>query len=89
VVKYNYTQTERFALIEFIACIKGLASVLLKADGLLSLIIRSHIHDEVQVQLSHLELFFDMLSFITHLGIRPCSSARHDCFRFQEKARGM
>ena len=57
-VKYNYTQTERFALIEFIACIKGLASVLLKADGLLSLIIRSHIHDEVQVQLSLILNYF-------------------------------
>ena len=47
-VRYNYKSEEKFALVEFIAMIKGLANVMLKQDGLLSPIIRNSIHDEVQ-----------------------------------------
>ncbi len=47
-VKYNYTDEERFALVEVIACIKGLARVMLKYDGLLAPIVRTYIHAYVQ-----------------------------------------
>ncbi len=47
-VRFNYKAEEKFALVEFIAMIKGLAGVMLTEDGLLSPIIRSCIHDEVQ-----------------------------------------
>eukprot|EP01114_Cavostelium_apophysatum_P018213 TRINITY_DN5592_c0_g1_i1.p1 TRINITY_DN5592_c0_g1~~TRINITY_DN5592_c0_g1_i1.p1 ORF type:complete len:1338 (-),score=458.14 TRINITY_DN5592_c0_g1_i1:118-4131(-) len=48
VVRFNYKPEEKFALVEFIGMIKGLASVMLREDGLLSPIIRHCIHDEVQ-----------------------------------------
>jgi len=48
VVRYNYKSEEKFALIEFIGMIKGLSSVMLRHDGLLSPIIRNCVHDEVQ-----------------------------------------
>jgi cytoplasmic FMR1 interacting protein len=48
VVRYNYTEAERVALIEFVAFIKGLAGVMLRHDGLLSPIIRLCIHAELQ-----------------------------------------
>lgn len=48
VVRYNYTSEEKYALVEFIAMIKGLAEIMLREDGLLSPIIRNCIHDEVQ-----------------------------------------
>jgi len=48
VVRHNYKPEEKVALVEFIAIIKGLASIMLKQDGVLSPIISSAIHDEVQ-----------------------------------------
>lgn len=48
VVKHNYTDEERFVLVEVIACLKGLASVMLRHDGVLSPIIRAHIHADLQ-----------------------------------------
>ena len=48
VVKFNYTSTERFALVEFIAMTKGLAGLMMREDALLSVIIRRAIHDELQ-----------------------------------------
>ena len=48
VVRYNYKTEEKFALVEFISMIKSLASLMLKFDCILSPIIRSSIHDEVQ-----------------------------------------
>lgn len=61
VVKYNYTEEERFALIEFIACIKSLAGVMLRHDGLLSPIIASYIHNDLEEFIQvHLR---DMISF--------------------------
>lgn len=48
VIRYNYTTDESFALVEFIAMLKSLASIMLKEDAILSPIIKSCIHDEVQ-----------------------------------------
>jgi len=48
VVKYNYTSEERYALVEFIAMIKGLAALFMRYDGLLSPVIRRAIHHELQ-----------------------------------------
>jgi cytoplasmic FMR1 interacting protein len=48
VVRYNYKAEEKFALVEFIAMIKGLSAVMLREDGLLSPIMRNCIHDELQ-----------------------------------------
>lgn len=48
VVRFNYNPDQKFALIEVIAMIKGLAHVMLREEGRLSLIIRNYIHDEVQ-----------------------------------------
>jgi cytoplasmic FMR1 interacting protein len=48
VVKHNYTDEERFVLVEVIACLKGLSAVMLRHDGLLSPIIRSYAHADVQ-----------------------------------------
>eukprot|EP00026_Physarum_polycephalum_P001363 Phypoly_transcript_01364.p1 GENE.Phypoly_transcript_01364~~Phypoly_transcript_01364.p1 ORF type:complete len:1135 (+),score=191.05 Phypoly_transcript_01364:297-3407(+) len=48
VVKYNYTSEERFALVEFIAMIKGLSGLLMRNEAVLSPIIKIAIHDELQ-----------------------------------------
>jgi cytoplasmic FMR1 interacting protein len=48
VVKYNYTSEERYALVEFIAMIKGLAGLFTRYDALLSPVIRRAIHRELQ-----------------------------------------
>lgn len=48
VVRFNYSDEEKFALVEAIAMIKGLASVILKHDGLLFPFIRTYVHDETQ-----------------------------------------
>lgn len=48
VIRYNYTSDEKFALVEFIAMLKSLASILLKEDALLDPILKTCIHDEVQ-----------------------------------------
>lgn len=47
-VKYNYTSEERFALVEFIAMIKGLAGLIMRNEAILSPIIKIAIHDELQ-----------------------------------------
>jgi cytoplasmic FMR1 interacting protein len=47
-IRYNYTSDEKFALIEFIAMLKGLAAVMLKEEPVLIPILRASIHDEVQ-----------------------------------------
>lgn len=48
VVRHNFTSDEKFALVEFISMIKGLAGVMSKEDGVLSPIINLCIHDEIQ-----------------------------------------
>eukprot|EP01113_Clastostelium_recurvatum_P001498 TRINITY_DN1060_c0_g1_i3.p1 TRINITY_DN1060_c0_g1~~TRINITY_DN1060_c0_g1_i3.p1 ORF type:complete len:1328 (-),score=521.15 TRINITY_DN1060_c0_g1_i3:101-4084(-) len=48
VVKFNYKSEERYALVEFIAMIKGLAALFLRNDSLLAPIIRRTIHDDLQ-----------------------------------------
>jgi len=48
VIKLNYTVEEKYALVELIAMIKGLASMMLEEDTLLSPILRRHIHEEMQ-----------------------------------------
>lgn len=48
VVKHNYTSDERFALVEFIGMIKGLAGLLMRSEAVLSPIIKTAIHDELQ-----------------------------------------
>lgn len=48
VVKHNYTSDERFALVEFIAMIKGLANLMLRSEANLSATIKRAIHDELQ-----------------------------------------
>ncbi|KAL6064809.1 Cytoplasmic FMR1-interacting protein [Balamuthia mandrillaris] len=48
VVKYNYTEQERFTLVEYIAFIKGVAGVMLRHESLLAPIIRSSIHNQLQ-----------------------------------------
>ena len=48
VVKHNYTDEERLVLVEVIACVKGLAAVMLRHDSLLSPIIRANIHADLQ-----------------------------------------
>ena len=54
VVKYNYTSEERYALVEFIAMIKGLASLFMRYDALLTPVVKRAIHHELQefVQIS-------------------------------------
>lgn len=58
VVRYNYDSDERYALVEVIALIKGLSTVLLRAESLLVEMIRRRIHDEMQqfVQMSLREM---------------------------------
>jgi len=48
VVKHNYTSEERFVLVEAIACLKGLASMMMRHESLLSPIIRYYIHSDLQ-----------------------------------------
>jgi len=48
VIRYNYKLEEKFALIEFIGMIKGLSGLMLREDSLLSPIIRTSLHDELQ-----------------------------------------
>jgi Cytoplasmic Fragile-X interacting family len=48
VVKYNYTSEERFALVEFISMIKGLSGLIMRNEAILSPIIKTAIHDELQ-----------------------------------------
>lgn len=48
VVRYNYTSAERFALIEVISMLKGVAGILIKQESVLSSPIRLTIHDELQ-----------------------------------------
>ena len=48
VIRYNYKQEEKFALIEFIAMLKGVSSLLLREDGVLTPIVHSCVHDELQ-----------------------------------------
>jgi len=61
VVRYNYNEAERFALVEIIAMIKSLAGRMLKEDSLLAPILRRQIHDELQefVQLSLREMIYN------------------------------
>jgi len=47
-IRYNYKPEEKFALIEFIAMLKGLAAVMLREEALLMPILRASIHDEIQ-----------------------------------------
>ncbi|KYQ91088.1 component of SCAR regulatory complex [Tieghemostelium lacteum] len=48
VVKFNYTPDERTALIQFIAMIKGLATLMTSHESLLQPIIKKVIHQELQ-----------------------------------------
>ncbi|EGC37325.1 Rac-binding component of scar regulatory complex [Dictyostelium purpureum] len=48
VVKFNYTKDERTALVQFIAMIKSLATLMVKYESLLQPILRKHIHHEIQ-----------------------------------------
>ncbi|EGG14585.1 component of SCAR regulatory complex [Cavenderia fasciculata] len=48
VVKYNYSADERVALIQFIAMIKGLGSLMVKHESVLEPIIKRSIHGELQ-----------------------------------------
>jgi len=48
VVKYNYTADERTALIQFIAMIKSLSTLIIKNEALLQPILRRVIHHEIQ-----------------------------------------
>ncbi len=48
VVKHNYTSDERFALVEFIAMIKGVAGLIVRNDAILTPIVKKSIHDELQ-----------------------------------------
>ncbi|PRP73456.1 component of SCAR regulatory complex, partial [Planoprotostelium fungivorum] len=48
VVRYNYKPEEKYALIEFLAMVKTLASIMMREDSLLSPIIRTAIHTELQ-----------------------------------------
>ncbi|KAN0039438.1 hypothetical protein ACTA71_001632 [Dictyostelium dimigraforme] len=48
VVKFNYTKEERTALVQFVAMIKSLASLMMKSETLLQPILRKTIHQELQ-----------------------------------------
>ncbi|KAJ3433774.1 cytoplasmic fmr1-interacting protein-related [Anaeramoeba flamelloides] len=48
VVKYNYTDEEKEALVEFISMIKGVSALMKKSEVNLYPIIRSFIHDQIQ-----------------------------------------
>ena len=58
VVKLNYSSEDRFALVEYIAFIKGLAGVMVKYDSLLTPLIMKSIHIDVQefIQISLREM---------------------------------
>lgn len=47
-VRYNYSSSDKLALIEFIAMLKGLADSMLKEEAILVPILRASIHDEAQ-----------------------------------------
>lgn len=60
-IRYNYTAEELSALVEVIAMVKGLARLFLRNDTVLSPIIRTFVHADIQefVQLSILEMIAD------------------------------
>eukprot|EP01117_Protostelium_nocturnum_P005158 TRINITY_DN1874_c0_g1_i1.p1 TRINITY_DN1874_c0_g1~~TRINITY_DN1874_c0_g1_i1.p1 ORF type:complete len:1354 (-),score=489.30 TRINITY_DN1874_c0_g1_i1:93-4154(-) len=48
VVRHNYKPEEKFALVEFLAMVKTLATLITREDSLLSPLLRTSIHQEVQ-----------------------------------------